>query len=124
MALLVTLLFYIHLLHSLTGVHVFHKGVIISYNAQFLTECRSETDVFRRILGEDLQHCIKQCKLRAHCKSVSYRRRIRVCDLFTSRWDGESLGTGDCIYVAKPGINGTEVNSFSLLSILNVLDLV
>ncbi|XP_053388027.1 uncharacterized protein LOC123542999 [Mercenaria mercenaria] len=78
-------------------------GVNISFNVTRMSTCRTEKDMFRRILGVGLPNCVRECGLRSHCEALCYRRKLQICDLFTTS-DGGKLSNGDCIFIARSEI--------------------
>ena len=70
--------------------------------------CLSDKNRFQFLFGVTISQCVTECGARDHCKALTYKGNMNVCELFlTSNIDNSS--PGDCLYIQKADINMKKV---------------
>ena len=84
------------------------KELEIEYKVTHGNICLPDTNRFQFFFGVTISQCVTECGARGHCKALTYKGKINVCELFlTSNTDNSS--SGDCLYVTKDDINMKKV---------------
>ncbi|XP_053387173.1 uncharacterized protein LOC128550979 [Mercenaria mercenaria] len=87
---------------------VTQNNVSVTFTVTFSNKCRSGSGRFVFLRGLSVVQCIQQCGLREQCGSLTYKRRMTVCELFVSAAGDMLTEDGNCIYIQASDIAFTE----------------